>query len=278
MKHRIYHIIFAFGFSVWIVSCGSSVGGSGTKDQQEKTDQTPSIIPAYANKNSQNDLTNTNEKEVKVEKLDMESLLIDTTLYLSNYHMIIGKEKFNTSKEPYTSDDLEFNSIVIYFTLKDNDSVVLKKTFEENQFVKLVTFKEKNTQYISLSNYTGGSGFQSTLYQIKLNEKPSFVKVLSYNELTFYTFSKDGSELLYLQGNWDMSEAEDESHFSDHRYTIATIGLGERTPGNDILHGTSKQKYPSYDYETTTEMLIQTIHKKEPDLFKDIMLGKYGVL
>jgi hypothetical protein len=117
----------------------------------------------------------------------------------------------------------------------------------------------------------------STIYQIKLGEKPSFVEIFNYNELTFYSFSKDGSEVLYLQGIWDMTEAAEEAHFSDHCYSVGTISLTPNGATHDVVHSKTKQKYPSYDYETTTEMLVQVINKQEPNVFKTIDLNKYAV-
>ena len=128
-----------------MISCGNSSGGSNPKDQQKTPNKTQSNLLVDSSKIQNNHSTDPNKKEPQLVKFDAESFIVDTTLYLNRYHLIIGKEKFDASKKNYTSDDLEFNSIVIYLTLKDNDSVVLKKTFEENQFVKLFIFKEKGT-------------------------------------------------------------------------------------------------------------------------------------
>ena len=182
---------------------------------------------------------------------------------------------YNAEHKKYTREDHDFTPVTVYIINQEKDSVVFRQQFNENQFVKRFSFKEKTINYISLSEYSGGSGFISTIYRVNTEEHPSLTEILSYNELSFYTFSKDGSELLVLQGIWDMSDAEDESHFSDHRYEIGILNLS-RPNGKLISQGITQQKYPSYDYETTTEMLIQTIHKKEPTVFKTVDLNKYA--
>jgi hypothetical protein len=277
MKPRFYHIIFAIGFSGWMVSCGNSVSINQPSEKKENNNQEKNIVEKKDTFTDENNPAKNKSEEEELIQFDANAFLTDTTLYLDNYHIIIGKEKFDATHKAYKPDDIEFNQLIIYFTQKDNDSVILKKTFEENQFVKMFSFKEKNTTYISLSSYSGGSGFTSTIYQIKLDEKPTFIEIFNYNELTFYTFNKDGSELLYLQGIWDMTEAAEEAHFSDHCYSIGTISLTPNGATHEVIHGKTKQKYPCYDYETTTEMLVQVIHKNEPTVFKTIDLNKYAV-
>src|SRR5687767_1064867 len=263
MKPRIYHMLIAIGFSGWMMSCGNSSGvNNATSEKNINSNKNQLSEKTDTNKNVQV-LQDESKKEMVETKFDPSLFIADTTLYLNKYHIIIGKEKFDISKKEYTEDDLEFNPIVIYFTLTKNDSVVLKKKFEENSFASITSFPHTSTNYFTLVSFYGGSGYEATIYKIEFEEDPRFVEVASYNELSSTIFSKDGTELLIMDGIWDMSANGDEGHFSEHKYVINTIDLtnnkGKRTPS-----GTTSGKYPSMDLDFSSEKLLRQIHQTEP--------------
>jgi hypothetical protein len=276
MKPRFSHIISIIGFSGWMMSCGSSAGIQQQNGEQENNPKEKKDILKVDSGNQQTTASvNPSGEEILPAKIDSTSVIIDTSFAITTYEIVVTKDMYDAEHKKYTTDDHDFTPVTVYIVNKEKDSVVFRKKFNENQFVKRFTFKDQSINYISLSEYSGGSGFISTIYKVNIGAEPSLTEILSYNELSFYTFSKDGSELLVMQGIWDMSEAEDESHFSNHRYEIGTMSLTK--PNSELIsQGITQQKYPSYDYETTTEMLIQIIHKKEPGVFKTVDLNKYA--
>lgn len=276
MKARILYIIFLFfTLSVLFWSCGNT----------SKTD--PDIFDKKANNNDQN-IPNKNSLVKKdtiknnpsgkndIIDFDKNTLVIDTTLYLNNHHIIIGKEKADpVTKKEYSKDDLEYNSVIIYFTKQENDSVVLKKQFDENWFARINTFSGSDASFITLISYGGGSGYVANIYKMEFAPTPQFIEVASYNELSSVIFSKDGSQLLIMNGIWYMSDESDEAHFSDHRYEISVVDL-KSNKFRRTTTGSTTNKYPSMDEEFNAEKLLNQIYQSEPNVFKGIDLDKYS--
>ena len=213
-------------------------------------------------------------EEVITAGIDTSLIVIDTILHYPNYKLIVSKEKFDASKHKISADDLEFNPLIIYIVRNDNDSVVYKQKLEENQFVSPYNFKEKNLHYISLSIYSGGSGYMSTIYRVELEGTPTLRPIFNYSELTSYMFSTDGSEILVMQGIWEMGDDSDESHFSDHKYDISIVEISNNKTETRSISITSN-KYPSADYDFSSKKLFNMIYSKEPQTFKGYNFDKF---
>lgn len=213
-------------------------------------------------------------EEVITAGIDTSQIVIDTILHYTSYKLIVSKEKFDANKHKLTTDDLEFNPLTIYIVRNDNDSVVYKQKFEENQFVSPYSFKEKNLHYISLSIYSGGSGYMSTIYRVELEGTPTLQPVFNYSELTSYMFSTDGSQILVMQGIWEMGDDSDESHFSDHKYDISIVELSKNKTETKSISITSN-KYPSADYDFSSKKLFNMINQKEPQTLKGYNFDKF---
>ncbi len=276
MKSQYSYIVIIFtAWSIFLSSCGSSSNLiTNNQDKKNTTTQQNSSQKSDDEKNTtEKNTTNNNTETIH---LDKNSLIIDTTLYLNDYHIIIGKEKTDpVSKEDYSKDDLEFNSILIYFTKRTNDSVVLKKRFDENWFARITSFPTLNTQYFTLITFGGGSGYIANIYKVDFTPEPTFLEVASYHELSSVLFSKDGSELLIMNGIWDMSDETDESHFSDHRYEINTVDLKNNKFHRTTI-GVTNNKYSPMDEDFTSEKLLNQIYQSEPTVFKGLDLDKYS--
>lgn len=199
---------------------------------------------------------------------------IDTSIQIDQYRILFTKEKFDASQKRISADDMEYNSYTVFISKSPGDSVIYKKLFDENQFVNTRSFKDKQTHYIILSNFSGGSGYVSTVYKLSLGKSPQFETVFQYSELTSSLFNADGSQILIMQGIWDMRDESDESHFSDHKYEIQTVDLNNPEFKRETI-GYTIHKYPSADYDFSAEKLLKQIHQKEPQVFKNIKMEKY---
>jgi hypothetical protein len=262
-----------------LIGCG---GNSNIPDQgTNKNNLTSKNHPPVQKNNTTADPKNDVVPTSLYYGVDTNSFAVDTILTYPSYRLLITREKYDENHKKISRNDWDFNRIVIHVTNKENDSLILKKTFEENMFITTYSFKEKATEYVTLSSSGGGSGFTSTIYRLESDKSFHFQPVFSYSELSYYSFSQDGSEILCLHGIWALfNESEDgeieETHFADHAYNIITINLNESKPTIQD-HGSTRNKYPSEDSGTSFNELVNQIYKKEPRLFHNIRLEKYGV-
>jgi len=270
----LYHIIVFLTLPILLWSCGSAQKNDNNNiDNKSSTKNKNNGTKNNVVKNDT--LKNTTDNKKEIIQFDKSTLVIDTTLYLNVHHIIIGKEKIDpVTKKEYSKDDLEYNPVIIYFTKKDNDSVILKKKFDENWFAKITSFQNDESNYITLISYGGGSGYVANIYKMDFSS-PGFIEVASYSELSSVVFSKDGNQLLIMNGIWDMGDEIEESHFSDHRYQVSIVDLSNHKFKRTTT-GTSIKKYPSMDEEFTSEKLLKEISENEPQVFKGIDLDKYS--
>ena len=278
MKHKFQIGLFLLCISVFVISCGKTPVKENLNNQNKTISNNNSggVNKKPINKDKTND---TSRITLEFKSIDTVLIAIDTLLVLPKYTLAITREKYEANHKKISSDDRWFNPITVYVIKKENDSVVYKQKFEENQFVTLYSFKNISENYISLSTNGGGSGFISTIYNVETERSINFKKVFTYDELSYYTFNNDGSEILCLQGIWatlaEGNEGEiNETHFADHAYEIFTINLSTTKP-KLISYGTTSYKYPSEDSGTTIFELLSLIQKKEPNICKNIHLDKY---
>lgn len=269
-----FQIIFIFTTTI-LIGCGKTAVKKNV--HSNNTDSTKISDPDIKNNSSQKRDSATIDpsgEEVITAGIDTSEMFIDTILHYTSHKLIVSKEKFDATKHKLTADDLEFNPLIVYIVRNDNDSVVYKQKLEENQFVSPYSFKEKNLQYISLSIYSGGSGYMSTIYRVELEGTPTLQPVFNYSELTSYMFSTDGSQILVMQGIWEMGDDSDESHFSDHKYDISIVELSKNKTETRSISITSN-KYPSADYDFSAKKLFNMINQKEPQTLKGYNFDKF---
>lgn len=276
---RKFHIhLFLLCLIAVVIGCGKKPAKENPNPQNENL---PTVIKdgPIKNTNNKNNPKDSTLTVGLIKSIDTNKIRIDTLVWFGNYELAITHEKFDSNKKRLSLDDMYFNPITIYVIKKETDTVVYKKSFEENQFVTTFSFQNNTDNYISLSTFGGGSGFVSTMYKFEFEKSIEFKKVFTYGELTYFSFNRDGSEILSLGGIWDLfaegNEGEiNETHFADHAYEVTTIDLSGKEP-KTILHGTTKYKYPSEDSGTTVFELFHLIQKKEPATCKNISLDKY---
>lgn len=273
MKRYIFHIIFLTLASL-ITSCGNKIVNHDSKNKPTE-DFVKNDVKEPSNDNTSDTVTKPSNESGQVLSLpDTHFVYIDTTLQSEYYSIIFTKEKFDASQKKYSIDDVDFNPLTVFVYDQTNDSVIYKKLLDENQFVRQRIFKEKQTHYIILSSFSGGSGYVSTVYKLNIGKGNPLQIVYNYSELTSSVFSSDGSQVLIMQGIWDMRDESDESHFSDHKYEIQTVDLNHPEFKRETI-GYTVHKYPSADYDFSAEKLLKQIHQKEPQVFKNIKIDKF---
>lgn len=275
MKRFLPHILIAILLSIFF-SCGGKSTSENSSSNNKENLVKNNIDEEIKTDSVHSDKIASLESGQTISLPDTHYVIIDTSLQIENYKILFTKEKFDGNQKRISADDLEYNSYTVYIYQSRGDSVVFKKQFDENQFVSTRSFTEKKTHYIILSNFSGGSGYVSTVYKLNMGVTPSFQTVFQYSELTSSMFSNDGSQLLIMQGVWDMRDESDESHFSDHKYEIQTVDLNHTSFKRETI-GYTVHKYPSADYDFSAEKLFKQIHQKEPQVFKQIKLDKYLV-
>lgn len=274
---RSLNLISIFLLSMFFITCG---GKSAQKNIQEN--KTDSVVE----ENSTNHTSNKNDQlkvdpsgqELEIKGIDTSKFIADTILKIGGYKIIVAKEKYDAENKKLTLDDLWGNPITIFVENESDDSVVYSKKFDENMFVTSYSFKNNSRNYITLSQSGGGSGFLSTIYKIDTEKAFELNTLASYNELCYYTFDKEGNELLLLHGIWSTfaegnEEEIGETHFADHVYDVVTIDL---STGKSTSHGTTRNKYPSEDSGTNPIDLLKLIQKKEPKVCKNINIDAYA--
>jgi hypothetical protein len=265
-------ILFIFLSILW-VGCGKMAASK--KPGNDSTDSTTHLStgdsnPSLVKKN--NLVKDPSGQEIISSVLDTSLLFIDTMLQVQDYKIAVVREKYDAQHKLYSADDRAYNPIQLF--ILQNDSVTYKEKFEENNFDNLKT--SPTHAYITLVSFGGGSGYVATIYHVNLEGSEIFKPVISYSELTSVLFSSDYQELLVMGGIWEMSDESEETHFSDHAYEISVVDLSKNKFETNIVSKTRK-KYPSIDYDFTSEKLFQAIHQKEPQCFKGINLDKYPV-
>ncbi len=278
MNRQLYTVLIFTSLSVWLLGCGKTAlkgDPNSTNTNIENNVDEKNKKPVIKDKGNRNSTTTADLKNI-----DTNLFRIDTVLAVPNYQLALTKERYNADKKKISEDDQWFNPITIYVIKTENDSIVYKQKFDENQFVTTFSFRNNSENYITLSSNGGGSGFISNLYRIETGKLIQFKNIFTYSELSYYSFNTDNTEILCLHGIWDLfHESEDgeigETHFADHAYDIITVNLNEAEP-SPISHGVTKLKYPSEDSGTTFGELLNLIQKKEPKLLKGIHVEKYG--
>jgi hypothetical protein len=273
MRPPFYTLFLVTATLVFLSSCGKMAPQK--KPTSEKTDSVIQKDPGQEKifihpKNKV--YIDPSGQEIFPKNIDTSILYIDTLLFVDEYKIAITKQKFDAQHKLYSADDL--SSIYILLHVIKNDSIVYRESFDANQFAEINTTPDKSVLYITLVNFSGGSGYTATVYQLDLKGGKKAVEALSYSELTSVMFSADKKELIVMQGIWEMSDDSDESHFSDHVYEISVVDLTNNKFERKTM-GTTRNKYPSAEIDFSSEKLLKQIHAKEPQAFKGINLDRY---
>jgi len=259
---------------VFLTGCGKTMPKNQKPDQKNNSKKTVS----QETKNNQS--TDTSYIDPSGEEIvlgvDTNQFHVDTMVTIGEVKLVVGKNKKGPNGQNLSIDDLEFEPIIVSFYAIENDSMIYREKFEENQFVHFYKFQNNTLHYISLSSYGGGSGYTSTIYKIQTSAKPELKPVMHYEELTSYMFNKEGTEIIRMQGIWDMSEESDESHFSDHRYEISVLNILENKTSEKHI-STTIHKYPSADVDFSSKKLLGLIRAKEPQVFEGTKLDTYSL-
>jgi hypothetical protein len=131
--------------------------------------------------------------------------------------------------------------------------------------------------WLSLYNWDNGSGYQGTLFNIRLTPGITLQPVLNFSELTNFKSNRTATELLCFDGIWDMvniNSDNPEAHFTAHKQAITVYQIREDTvlsylPGG----GLTKRKY--FDEDENIEVTLQKLRKQEPAIAKEIKWEDY---
>jgi hypothetical protein len=274
MKSQIHPLFILLVAISLIIGCGKT---SHSKKKSSSQNDSNSVENPNVDTLSNRLLTNNIDpsgEETTLKVLDTSNLFVDTIISLQQNDIVITKAKYDANDKKYSIDDQDFNPITIYIINRSNDSIIFHKEFEENQFVSHFSFQDKSINFISLSIFSGGSGYVSNIYKVELSQPPFLEIAVTYSELTSYLFNKEGSQILIMQGIWDMSDNGDESHFSDHRYEVSAVDLTTSKYQAKAL-GVTQAKYPCADMDFSAEKLFKQLVQKEPQIFKGFNLEKY---
>lgn len=210
-----------------------------------------------------------------------QSIFSDTSLYKSD--TVINTVNINNSYfsieflRNNTADrkSLYNDSAELIFVIKNihSNKIVYYKEFKENTYtifkVTSDTLSKKGKLFIEMDFDGGGSGFSGTCYEV-VDMDGHFIlqKVYTLDELSlFYLKSED--DIIKMEGIWNF--AEDESHFSEHRYLITRYNYINHKFVQTKL-GKTRFKYASLFGNRSPKQILRTIKRKEPQILKNINL------
>ncbi len=212
---------------------------------------------------------NPNEKLFNAKKYQLDSAF--------NKVLIIDK-KFDVRfyRCADTTSDRE-GALAIEINDADTKTIAYSHTFQENQYA---LYKKSGLRldalgvlYLELVFDGGGSGYSGTLYQINIQGNTiAPIEILHYGELSAYLFSKSNNDILLFNGIW--GSAEDESHFSDHLYTVTKYSFEGLLMRRQLL-GTTQKKYESVSDNKTFLATAKEIQQREPKLLRNIDLPDF---
>lgn len=279
MTRRFHILLFLLCILAVAIGCGKKPAKENSNPPSENISTVTKDGPVKNTNKKNNSKDSAVFVEVKI-ALDTTEIHIDTILSFLNCKLVVTHEKFDVNHKRLSMDDMYYNPLTIYLLDSKNDSIIYKGKYEENVFDRILTFDNAGVNpssfsYVALMTFGGGSGYLINWYRFSANSTPYFTKICTYNELASYEFSKDGKELLVLQGDWNFNE--DETHFEEHRYEILKYNL--QKPGTaSISEGTTRHKYPSI-FEgqggRPSAILIKMIKEKEPEVLSQIDFSKY---
>jgi len=211
-------------------------------------------------------------KVIDVGRYDIDTSIkgvnIDGQLFTFSY---VKQEKAASAKAG-DEDDEDDNAFVGILAVNEatNKVVYNAPLSSEPRYIMFkagnAPLSDKGKLYLETLEAYGGSGYAVNLYQVKLaGDSLVLSKILRYGELSCVQCNGDGSEMLVLNGIWDM-DAE-ESHFGGHRYNLKHYhytGAGYIMNAGDSL--VTKGKY----YGEEIGEVISQINEKEPRLLKKV--------
>ena len=233
--------------------------------------------------NAQNNLF----KELTNSKLySTDTVLNNVEINGENFRIQVMRDKYDEHLLPYTNDyggNLTIQSaITILITRESNNQLLYYKRFDyppdDYPYINYVFFKgqfqqlnEAGKLYLLFNKHHGGSGSQTERYLVNyMDNRINLYSLFASGELTSVLYAKSDNEILVLEGIW----GEDESHFGEHQLRIKKFDFSEGI-FKEIRIGTTKNKYPGIDDETSPKEVLQLITKSEPELFKEIDLNEY---
>ncbi|MGG9960958.1 hypothetical protein [Ferruginibacter sp. SUN106] len=171
------------------------------------------------------------------------------------------------------ADESTKKELALSITTADKNKVLLQQYFDQNEYrlFKINNDKLNSTGklFLEVIFNGGGSGYNGSCFEIaSRNDTVKLVPVYNFDELSLLYFSSD-NEIIKLEGIWNFKE--DESHFSEHRYSVTKINFTNATFKSTGL-GNTKFKYEMADGEHALKKLLLLMKKKEPLLLKTLEL------
>lgn len=224
--------------------------------------------------------------DTAVFKIDttINNVIIDGKVFL----LTILRDKLDEHLIRFSDDDepsFTESPMTIFISTIDNKKIVYNKKFafdpDNYPYLNYSVYKGQSQQlgkngklYLTLNKSYGGSGSGDITYHIGFtNNKIIFSELFkSSGELSFILHHKNDNEIIVLDGIWNMKEAE--THFSSHRYKIATYTFANNRFNKKEL-GQTRFKYASLDEAGTDAEILSEIKTKEPLLLKGISAADF---
>lgn len=189
--------------------------------------------------------------------------------------------RFSTEKEPsFTQSPIT----VIFTNNRDRKAAYIKKfdsAPDDYPYLDYSFYKGQQQGlavpgklYMVLTRNYGGSGSEHTWYYIHLKDNKIYCSSLfdPGNELSYLLYNRNDSEMVVLNGIWNMKE--NESHFADHRYKIARYVYNNGSYQKKDTTQTNF-KYPCADEHKTALQILTAIQAKESSVLSSINLAGY---
>lgn len=142
-----------------------------------------------------------------------------------------------------------------------------KKTFDFNS-VGQIAQPALGHCWLDLFNSGGGSGYQGTIFNIRISDEVVLQPLTDFNELSYWKSNRTATEFIYAQALWynTTTDGEDfESHFSEHHQAIYVCSI-EQDSVVDVYLGKTKHKFEFHDNENP----LMEFRKKEPEIANQI--------
>lgn len=179
-------------------------------------------------------------------------------------------------------DEEDYQAITFLFFKgnKKEPQLIKKISLEQGAYINYYVYKgqnqnlnERGKAYLLVNKSFGGSGSSSEVYSINnQHEHLSIDKIFDCSgELDYIIYNNNDDEILLLKGIW----GDNESHFSNHRYTIKKYIYQNGSFTEKIL-GRTQLKYSSLDEDKPLQQVLTDIKMKEPLLLQTINIKDYS--
>jgi hypothetical protein len=206
----------------------------------------------------------------------LEEVMIDG----KKFRIEILSDNLNEYMEPYPIAEYDYDDYapktIVFYDFETMKIVYSEKFDGSNPTFRKPngTFNEDGRVYLSWFSSGGGSGYTVSTYAVTLNRNGNidFDHLYDFGELSYLLFNKNDQEIIMLSGYWGMEE--DETHFSDHVYSVTHFSFTENRFISESF-GLTKKKYSSGDEDLPPLELLKLIVRGESIFPVDFQADDY---